>query len=70
MALRLRLYSTGKTWERIREALRRRLRVSEERSASRSGAIIDRQSVKTTEARVYSAIAGLMQRRLAYSDAF
>ena len=35
--------------ERIHEALRERLRLDEGRSASPSGAIIDSQSVKTTE---------------------
>ena len=35
--------------ERIHEALRDRLRLAEGRAASPSGAIIDSQSVKTTE---------------------
>ncbi len=35
--------------ERIHEALRERLRLAEGRDASPSGAIIDSQSVKTTE---------------------
>ncbi len=37
------------TMERIHEALRERLRLAEGRDASPSGAIIDSQSVKTTE---------------------
>ena len=37
------------TMERIHEALRERLRLAEGRDASPSGAIVDSQSVKTTE---------------------
>ncbi len=37
------------TWERVEEALRARVRESAGRAATPSGAIIDSQSVKTTE---------------------
>ena len=37
------------TWERVHEALRPNVRQSEDRSATPSAAIIDSQSVKTTE---------------------
>ena len=37
------------TWERVKEALRPMVRESEGRDATPSGAIIDSQSVKTTE---------------------
>ncbi len=39
-----------KSWARINEALRKQERVAQERSPEPSGAIVDSQSVKTTEA--------------------
>ena len=38
-----------KVWQRLNDALREQVRVSEDRDASPSAAIIDSQSVKTTE---------------------
>lgn len=44
-----RAWSKDGTWEKIHEALRDRVRQKEGREASPSAAIIDSQSVKTTE---------------------
>ena len=44
-----RLWHIDGTWERIHDALRERVRVRSGREASPSAAIIDSQSVKTTE---------------------
>ncbi len=44
-----RLWRDDGTWERINTALRERVRVRTGRQAQPSGAIIDSQSVKTTE---------------------
>ena len=41
--------ATGRDWERVHAALRDRVRVAEGRDVSPSAAIIDSQSVKTTE---------------------
>ena len=44
-----RTWSKDGTWERVHEALRERARVAEGRDACPSAAVIDSQSVKTTE---------------------
>ncbi len=44
-----RLWRRDGTWERINAALRERVRVRAGREAQPSGAILDSQSVKTTE---------------------
>ena len=44
-----RKWRTEGIWERVEEALRPMVRESEGRSATPSGAIIDSQSVRTTE---------------------
>lgn len=45
-----RKWAKDKSWARINEALRKQERVAQERSPEPSGAIVDSQSVKTTEA--------------------
>ena len=44
-----RKWRTGGAWERVEEALRPMVRESQGRNATPSGAIIDSQSVRTTE---------------------
>lgn len=44
-----RLWRDDGTWERINAALRERVRIRDGRQAQPSGAILDSQSVKTTE---------------------
>jgi len=45
----MQIVGTSRTWERINTTLRERVRVRDGRQAQPSGAIIDSQSVKTTE---------------------
>ena len=56
----LRKWRQDGTWEKIHEALRDRLRVQEGHEASPSAAILDSQSVKTTEK---GALEGTMPAR-------
>jgi putative transposase len=44
-----RCFRLGGTWERIHEALRNKVRLAADRKPSPSAAIVDSQSVKTTE---------------------
>jgi putative transposase len=53
-----RLWRIDGTWERIHDALRERVRVRSGREASPSAAIIDSQSVKTTEKGGLAATTG------------
>ena len=52
-------------WERIHDALREQVRVQESREATPSAAIIDRQSVKTTEKGGSAAMTGARRSKAA-----
>lgn len=50
------------TWERIHDLVRKRVRVKHEKQQQPSAAILDSQSVKTTEKRGYVAVTMLARR--------